>query len=121
MIYFRHIPKAKHTTVAETPELKRLAENTKLQSNVSWYVNLSDFQCWVIKLINLLLWLLEDNKFIMVTFFYWFLMELKDNQVPLFIIHHNFMFIIVKFEKIYISTVLGIFKFKIFFLIIGVS
>lgn len=33
--YFRHIPKAKHTTVAETPELKRLAENTKLQSNVS--------------------------------------------------------------------------------------
>lgn len=34
-IYFRHIPKAKHTTVAETPELRRLAENTKLQSNVS--------------------------------------------------------------------------------------
>lgn len=33
--YFRHIPKAKHTTVAETPELKRIAENTKLQSNVS--------------------------------------------------------------------------------------
>lgn len=33
---FRHIPKAKHTTVAETPELKRLAENTKLQSNVSF-------------------------------------------------------------------------------------
>ncbi|KAG8261827.1 LIM and SH3 domain protein 1 [Homalodisca vitripennis] len=29
-----HIPKAKATTVAETPELKRIAENTKLQSNV---------------------------------------------------------------------------------------
>jgi len=33
--HFRHIPKAKHTTVAETPELKRIAENTRLQSNVS--------------------------------------------------------------------------------------
>ena len=32
---FRHIPKAKATTVAETPELKRIAENTKIQSNVS--------------------------------------------------------------------------------------
>lgn len=37
IICFRHIPKAKHTTVAETPELKRIAENTKLQSNVSQF------------------------------------------------------------------------------------
>lgn len=29
-----HIPKAKATTVAETPELKRIQENTKHQSNV---------------------------------------------------------------------------------------
>jgi len=35
LTYYRHIPKAKHTTVAETPELKRIAENTRLQSNVS--------------------------------------------------------------------------------------
>uniref|UniRef100_A0A1B6M3L9 SH3 domain-containing protein n=1 Tax=Graphocephala atropunctata TaxID=36148 RepID=A0A1B6M3L9_9HEMI len=32
-----HIPKAKATTVAETPELKRIAENTKLQSNVKYH------------------------------------------------------------------------------------
>jgi len=32
-----HIPKAKHTTVAETPELKRIAENTKLQSNAKYH------------------------------------------------------------------------------------
>jgi hypothetical protein len=31
----RHIPKAKATTMAETPELKRIAENTRIQSNVS--------------------------------------------------------------------------------------
>lgn len=31
-----HIPKAKATTVAETPELKRIQENTKIQSNVSY-------------------------------------------------------------------------------------
>ena len=31
---FRHIPKAKATTVVETPEMRRLAENTKLQSQV---------------------------------------------------------------------------------------
>jgi hypothetical protein len=30
----RHIPKAKATTVVETPEMRRLAENTKLQSQV---------------------------------------------------------------------------------------
>lgn len=34
MLCYSHIPKAKATTVAETPELKRIAENTKLQSNV---------------------------------------------------------------------------------------
>lgn len=32
-----HIPKAKATTVAETPELKRIAENTKIQSNVVYH------------------------------------------------------------------------------------
>ncbi|XP_076056735.1 LIM and SH3 domain protein Lasp isoform X8 [Oratosquilla oratoria] len=34
-----HIPKAKATTVAETPELKRLAENTKIQSNVQYHAD----------------------------------------------------------------------------------
>jgi len=34
-----HIPKAKATTVAETPELKRIAENTKLQSNVKYHAD----------------------------------------------------------------------------------
>jgi hypothetical protein len=36
VIFFisRHIPKAKATTVVETPEMRRLAENTKLQSQV---------------------------------------------------------------------------------------
>jgi hypothetical protein len=38
LFYYRHIPKAKATTVAETPELKRIAENTKIQSNVSYTV-----------------------------------------------------------------------------------
>lgn len=33
----RHIPKAKATTMAETPELKRIAENTKIQSNVKYH------------------------------------------------------------------------------------
>lgn len=32
---WRHIPKAKATTVTETPEMRRLAENTKLQSQVN--------------------------------------------------------------------------------------
>lgn len=35
--FHRHIPKAKATTIAETPELKRIAENTKLQSNVKYH------------------------------------------------------------------------------------
>ncbi|KAJ8963103.1 hypothetical protein NQ318_018568 [Aromia moschata] len=34
-----HIPKAKATTMAETPELKRIAENTKLQSNVNYHAD----------------------------------------------------------------------------------
>ncbi|XP_057665464.1 LIM and SH3 domain protein Lasp [Diorhabda carinulata] len=34
-----HIPKAKATTMAETPELKRIAENTKLQSNVKYHAD----------------------------------------------------------------------------------
>ena len=36
-LFFRHIPKAKATTIAETPELKRIAENTKIQSNVRYH------------------------------------------------------------------------------------
>ncbi|XP_034243451.1 LIM and SH3 domain protein Lasp isoform X2 [Thrips palmi] len=32
-----HIPKAKATTMADTPELKRIQENTKLQSNVKYH------------------------------------------------------------------------------------
>lgn len=34
-----HIPKAKATTIAETPELRRIAENTKLQSNVKYHAD----------------------------------------------------------------------------------
>ncbi|CAH1169952.1 unnamed protein product [Phaedon cochleariae] len=34
-----HIPKAKATTMAETPELRRIAENTKLQSNVKYHAD----------------------------------------------------------------------------------
>ncbi|KAL0268351.1 UNVERIFIED_CONTAM: hypothetical protein PYX00_010325 [Menopon gallinae] len=34
-----HIPKAKATTVAETPEFKRIAENTKIQSNVKYHAD----------------------------------------------------------------------------------
>jgi hypothetical protein len=36
---FRHVPKAKATTIAETPELKRIAENTKIQSNVKYHAD----------------------------------------------------------------------------------
>ncbi|XP_076309041.1 LIM and SH3 domain protein F42H10.3-like isoform X2 [Tachypleus tridentatus] len=32
-----HCPQAKHTTVADTPETRRLAENTKIQSNVKYH------------------------------------------------------------------------------------
>jgi hypothetical protein len=35
LFFLRHIPKPKATTVADTPENQRLAENTKLQSNVN--------------------------------------------------------------------------------------
>lgn len=38
-VYFRHIPKAKATTIAETPETKRIAENTKIQSNVKYHAD----------------------------------------------------------------------------------
>ncbi|CAH1106080.1 unnamed protein product [Psylliodes chrysocephalus] len=34
-----HIPKAKATTMAETPELRRIAENTKLQSNIKYHAD----------------------------------------------------------------------------------
>ncbi|XP_065168580.1 LIM and SH3 domain protein F42H10.3 [Atheta coriaria] len=34
-----HIPKAKATTVAVTPELRRIAENTKIQSNISYHAD----------------------------------------------------------------------------------
>lgn len=37
--YCSHVPKAKATTMAETPELKRIAENTKLQSNVKYHAD----------------------------------------------------------------------------------
>lgn len=33
------MPKAKATTIAETPELKRIAENTKIQSNVKYHAD----------------------------------------------------------------------------------
>lgn len=36
---YRHIPKAKATTMAETPELRRIAENTKIQSNVKYHAD----------------------------------------------------------------------------------
>lgn len=36
---YRHIPKAKATAIAETPEMKRIAENTKLQSNVNYHAD----------------------------------------------------------------------------------
>lgn len=36
---FRHVPKAKATAMAETPELRRIAENTKLQSNVQYHAD----------------------------------------------------------------------------------
>ncbi|KAL3231264.1 hypothetical protein MRX96_023316 [Rhipicephalus microplus] len=32
-----HCPQAKHTTVADTPEAKRLAENTRIQSQVKYH------------------------------------------------------------------------------------
>lgn len=35
----RHIPKAKATAIADTPELKRIAENTKIQSNVKYHAD----------------------------------------------------------------------------------
>lgn len=38
-LLYRHIPKAKATTIAETPELKRIAENTKLQSNAKYHAD----------------------------------------------------------------------------------
>ena len=37
--FYRHIPKAKATTIAETPELRRITENTKLQSNVNYHAD----------------------------------------------------------------------------------
>lgn len=38
-IFNRHIPKAKATAIADTPELKRIAENTKIQSNVQYHAD----------------------------------------------------------------------------------
>ena len=37
IVVFRHVPKAKATIVADTPEMKRLASNTKIQSNVQYH------------------------------------------------------------------------------------
>lgn len=39
LLFFSHIPKAKATTMAETPELRRIAENTKIQSNVKYHAD----------------------------------------------------------------------------------
>lgn len=36
---YSHIPKAKATAIADTPELKRIAENTKIQSNVKYHAD----------------------------------------------------------------------------------
>lgn len=38
-IFYSHIPKAKATAIADTPELKRIAENTKIQSNVKYHAD----------------------------------------------------------------------------------
>lgn len=38
-LYYSHIPKAKATAIADTPELKRIAENTKIQSNVKYHAD----------------------------------------------------------------------------------
>ena len=35
--FYSHTPKAKATIVADTPEMKRLADNTKIQSNVQYH------------------------------------------------------------------------------------
>lgn len=37
--HYSHIPKAKATAIADTPELKRIAENTKIQSNVMYHAD----------------------------------------------------------------------------------
>lgn len=39
LLLCRHIPKAKATAIADTPELKRIAENTKIQSNVKYHAD----------------------------------------------------------------------------------
>lgn len=39
IIFHRHIPKAKATAIADTPELKRIAKNTKIQSNVKYHAD----------------------------------------------------------------------------------
>lgn len=39
IIFYSHIPKAKATAIADTPELKRIAENTKIQSNVKYHAD----------------------------------------------------------------------------------
>jgi hypothetical protein len=39
LLFSSHVPKAKATTIAETPETKRIAENTKIQSNVKYHAD----------------------------------------------------------------------------------
>lgn len=39
VFFYSHIPKAKATAIADTPELKRIAENTKIQSNVKYHAD----------------------------------------------------------------------------------
>ena len=38
-VFFSHVPKAKATVVADTPEMKRLAENSKIQSNSKYHAD----------------------------------------------------------------------------------
>lgn len=37
MILVSHVPQATYTTVLDTPEARRLAENSKLQSNIKYH------------------------------------------------------------------------------------
>ena len=48
-----HIPKAKATAVKDTPEMKRLAENTKLQSNVQYHADFESSKGKYVLLVNL--------------------------------------------------------------------
>lgn len=55
---YSHIPKAKATAIADTPELKRIAENTKIQSNVQYH---ADFEKQKGKLTQVFRFFLENT------------------------------------------------------------